>query len=189
MSRLILLSIFFLSCGQSSDKKESKKTKTISEYILKTYVDQSGKSTNENYITHSTYFKGKYSDRIAADQASKATLSFDKENVWFELFKGENKSPFIIEGNNELPFLVRVKDSLGKLHTLNASIYPNKYSKSRVVFHSHKNHDKKFKKLLMENNELIVVFRAQGPMTNYDYGTRFIFTIPRENFTKIIKSL
>ena len=41
----------------------------------------------------------------------------------------------------------------------------------------------------MENNELIVVFRAQGPMTNYDYGTRFIFTIPRENFTKIIKSL
>ena len=190
MTRIILLlSLFLFSCSESTQKKSPNITDVKSEYVLKNYLDESGNSTPNNYIVHSTYFKGNYSDRIAADQPARATLSFDKENVWFELFKGRNKSAFAIEGEKELPFLIRVKDSVGKLHTLNASIYPKDYSNSRVVFHSYKNHDKKFKKLLRENNEVIVVFRAQGPMTDYDYGTRFIFKIPRENFSDLIDQL
>ena len=135
MTRIILsLSLFLFSCGESIEKKSPARTDVKSEYVLKNYVDESGNSTPNNYIVHSTYFKGNYSDRIAADQPARASLSFDKENVWFELFKGKNKLPFSIEGDEELPFLVRVKDSVGKLHTLNASIYPKDYSNSRIVF-------------------------------------------------------
>ena len=137
MTRIILLlSLFLFSCSESTQKKSPNITDVKSEYVLKNYVDESGNSTPNNYIVHSTYFKGNYSDRIAAAQPARATLSFDKENVWFELFKGKNKSAFAIEGEKELPFLIRVKDSIGKLHTLNASIYPKDYSNSRVVFHS-----------------------------------------------------
>ncbi|MEE3035365.1 MAG: hypothetical protein VX325_05920 [Bacteroidota bacterium] len=189
MKRILFVIFLLLACDESPKKKKSEKPTIISEYLLKKYVDESGNPTESNYITHSTYFKGNYSDRVAADQPARATLSFDKENVWFELFKGPSKDPFKIEGKNELPFFVRVKDSIGKLHTLNGSIYPETYSKSRVILHAHKKHNKKFMQLLKENNEIIVVFRAQGPMTDYDYGTRFIFKIPRENFSEIITKL